>query len=158
MSEPKNVYIDFPKSFVKEVEYVNRNTGMEDKFYSITLPRNTMVAGQDVSYYQFTSNFANPSQFLGENFVTIPVSKDYQIPLKKTVFDEMGQPVMDEAGNYEKDTVLVSPQELRQGVIEGRRAYAAERESLDSRADHAREGAETLGKAEGREPEKAQVR
>lgn len=69
MDDKKNVYITLHKNFVHEgIEYEDRKTGETKTFNSVTLPKGTVVNGQDVSYSQFSPLFVNPSRFKGENY------------------------------------------------------------------------------------------
>lgn len=151
----KNVYFDIHKNFVHEVTYNDKETGEEKSFHSVTLPKGTVIDGMDVSGYQFGTNFVNDSKFRGENFRTIPLSKDREVRLQKSILDENGEPVLDEAGNRQRDVIAVTPEALKEAIVEEQKSY---RESLKNRADHAREGADALGKADDRARAEAQVR
>ena len=55
MEDKKNVYITVHKSFVREgIEYFDKKTGQMGKFNSVTLPRDTVMDGMDLSFYQFS--------------------------------------------------------------------------------------------------------
>lgn len=125
----KNVYVTVHKNFVREnIEYPDRKTGETKTFNSVTLPKGTIIDGVDVSYYQFTPLFVNPSRFKGENFRDIPLLADKEVWLKKDALDEDGKQV--------KDIVKVMPAQLKEAISKGREAYLA---SLDDKARDARE-------------------
>lgn len=135
----KNVYLTVHKNFVREnIEYTDRRTGESKTFNSVTLPKGTVVDGTDVSYYQFTPLFVNPSRFKGENFRDIPLLADKEVWLKRGVLDPDGSPVLDEDGRQLKETVKVMPAQLKEAINKGREAYLA---SLDDKAKEAREAA-----------------
>ena len=125
----KNVYVTVHKNFVREnIEYPDRKTGETKTFNSVTLPKGTIIDGVDVSYYQFTPLFVNPSRFKGENFRDIPLLADKEVWLKKDALDADGKQV--------KDIVKVMPAQLKEAINKGREAYLA---SLDDKARDARE-------------------
>ena len=131
----KNVYVTVHKNFVREnIEYPDRKTGETKTFNSVTLPKGTVIDGVDVSYYQFTPLFVNPSRFKGENFRDIPLLADKEVWLKKDALDAEGNPVLDEDGKQVKDIVKVMPAQLKEAINKGREAYLA---SLDDKAKDA---------------------
>ena len=134
MEDKKNVYITVHKSFVREgIEYFDKKTGQMGKFNSVTLPRDTVMDGMDLSFYQFSPLFVNESRFKGEDFRDIPLLADKEVWLKRTVMDPDGNPVTDESGRPVKNTVKVMPAQLKEAVDAGRSRYLAER------AEHARQ-------------------
>lgn len=133
----KNVYLTVHKNFVREgIEYADRKTGEMKTFNSVTLPKGTVIEGVDVSYYQFTPLFVNPSRFKGENFRDIPLLAEKEVWLKKGVLDADGAPVLDGDGKQVKETVKVMPAQLKEAVDRGRAEFLA---SLDDKAKEARE-------------------
>lgn len=148
MEEKKNVYITVHKSFVREgIEYFDKKTGQMGKFNSVTLPRDTVMDGMDLSFYQFSPLFVNESRFKGEDFRDIPLLADKEVWLKRTVMDPDGNPVTDESGRPVKDTVKVMPVQLKEALDSGRERYLA---SLSERAKGAREGSRELAGNAGR--------
>lgn len=136
MEEKKNTYLTIHKNFVAENrEYVDRETGETKTFNSVTLPKGTVIDGTDVSYYQFSPMFVNPSRFKGENFRDIPLLTEKEVWLKKSVLDADGSPVLDEAGKQVKDVVKVMPAQLKEAVDRGRKEFLA---SLDEKAKDAK--------------------
>ena len=136
MEDKKNVYITVHKSFVREgIEYFDKKAGQMGKFNSVTLPRDTVMDGMDLSFYQFSPLFVNESRFKGEDFRDIPLLADKEVWLKRTVMDPDGNPVTDESGRPVKDTVKVMPVHLA---------------SLSERAKGAREGSRELAGYAGR--------
>lgn len=117
MEDKKNVYITVHKSFVREgIEYFDKKTGQMGKFNSVTLPRDTVLDGMDLSFYQFSPLFVNESRFKGEDFRDIPLLADKEVWLKRTVMDPDGNPVTDESGRPVKDTVKVMPGQLKEAL------------------------------------------
>lgn len=148
MEDKKNVYITVHKSFVREgIEYFDKKTGQMGKFNSVTLPRDTVMDGMDLSFYQFSPLFVNESRFKGEEFRDIPLLADKEVWLKRTVMDPDGNPVTDESGRPVKDTVKVMPVQLKEALDSGRERYLA---SLSERAKGAREGSRELAGNAGR--------
>ena len=136
----KNVYVTVHKNFVREnIEYPDRKTGETKTFNSVTLPKGTIIDGVDVSYYQFTPLFVNPSRFKGEHFRDIPLLADREVWLTRTQLDENGDPVKDEGGKDVKDIVKVMPAALKEAVDKGRKEFLA---SLDDKAKDAREASQ----------------
>ena len=112
-AEKKNVYLTLHKNFVREdIEYADRKTGETKTFNSVTLPKGTVIDGLDVSYYQFSPMFVNPSKYRGENFRDIPLLAEKEVWLKNSVLDADGSPVVDESGKEVKDIVKVMPAAL----------------------------------------------
>ena len=139
-SAKKNVYLTLHRKFVHEnIPYTDRNTGEEKTFHSVTLPKGTVVDGVDVSYYQFSPMFVNPSRFKGENFRDMPLLAEREIWLKKGLMNPDGTPVVDETGKEVKDIVKVMPAALKEAVDKGRAEFLA---SLGDKAKDAREASD----------------
>lgn len=146
--EKKNTYLTLHKNFVRtDIAYTDRATGQEKTFNSVTLPKGTVIDGVDVSYYQFSPLFVNPSKYRGENYCDIPLLTNREVWLTRSVLDEEGEPVLDEAGRPAKDTIRVMPGQIKDALDAARREYAASRaketgeQSLTERASRVREGA-----------------
>lgn len=138
--EKKNVYLTVHHKFVHEnIPYTDRNTGEEKTFHSVTLPKGTVIDGVDVSYYQFSPMFVNPSRFKGENFRDIPLLAEREVWLKKGLMNPDGTPMKDESGKDIKDIVKVMPAALKEAVDKGRAEFLA---SLDDKAKDAREASD----------------
>ena len=138
--EKKNVYLTVHHKFVHEnIPYTDRNTGEEKTFHSVTLPKGTVIDGVDVSYYQFSPMFVNPSRFKGENFRDIPLLAEREVWLKKGLMNPDGTPMKDEYGKDMKDIVKVMPAALKEAVDKGRAEFLA---SLDDKAKDAREASD----------------
>lgn len=141
-TEKKNTYITLHRNFVRtDIEYVDAKTGDKKTFNSATLPKGTVIDGVDVSYYQFSPLFVNPSKYRGENYVDIPLITDREVWLQKSVLDAEGDPIVDEAtGRNAKETVKVMPVQIKDALDLARREYLGNREQqpLDSRAQHVR--------------------
>lgn len=142
--QKKNVYITLHRKFVHEdIPYTDRQTGEEKTFHSATLPKGTVVNGVDLSYYQFSPMFVNPSRFKGENFRDIPLLAEREVWLKKGLMNPDGTPVVDDSGKEVKDIVKVMPAQLKEAIDQGRKDYLA---SLDDKAKDAREASENQGR------------
>ena len=138
--EKKNVYLTVHHKFVHEnIPYTDRDTGEEKTFHSVTLPKGTVIDGVDVSYYQFSPMFVNPSRFKGENFRDIPLLAEREVWLKKGLMNPDGTPMKDESGKDMKDIVKVMPAALKEAVDKGRAEFLA---SLDDKAKDAREASD----------------
>lgn len=155
-SEKKNTYITLHRNFVRtDIEYTDAKTGETKTFNSATLPKGTVIGGVDVSYYQFSPLFVNPSRFRGEKYVDIPLLTDREVWLQKSVLDAEGNPVVDEAtGRAAKDTVKVMPQQIKEALDLSRREYLDNRENqpLQSRAQEARRSSRAVAQGQGARP------
>ena len=144
MEEKKNVYLTIHKSFVREqIPYVDQKTGQERTFNKVVLPKGTTIDGQDVSYFEFSPLFVNPSKYKGENFRDIPLLAHKEVWLKKDLLDENGEPLMGPDGRQQSITVKVMPAQLKEAVDAGRAEYL---KSLGDRAKDARESSEALNR------------
>ena len=145
-TEKKNVYLTLHHKFVHEnIPYVDRNTGEEKTFNSVTLPKGTVIDGVDVSYYQFSPMFVNPSKYKGENYRDMPLLAERGVWLKKGLMNPDGTPMKDENGKDVKDIVKVMPAQLKEAVDAGRKEYLA---SLDDKAKDAREASQNQDRSE----------
>ena len=144
MEEKKNVYLTIHKSFVREqIPYVDQKTGQERTFNKVVLPKGTTIDGQDVSYFEFSPLFVNPSKYKGENFRDIPLLAHKEVWLKKDLLDENGEPLMGPDGRQQSITVKVRPAQLKEAVDAGRAEYL---KGLGDRAKDARESSEALNR------------
>lgn len=144
MEEKKNVYLTIHKSFVREqIPYVDQKTGQERTFNKVVLPKGTTIDGQDVSYFEFSPLFVNPSKYKGENFRDIPLLAHKEVWLKKDLLDENGEPLMGPDGRQQSITVKVMPSQLKEAVDAGRAEYL---KGLGDRAKDARESSEALNR------------
>lgn len=173
MTEKKNTYITLHKNFVRtDIEYEDKTSGETKKFNAVTLPKGATIDGVDVGSYQFSPLFVNQSRFRGENFYDIPLLNNQEVWLKRSVLDSEGNPVLDENGRPEKDTVKVMPVEIKEALDKQRSDYlqarAAEREQLKEisenkqglgdKAAEARNGAGALGNQSQATPHRENVR
>lgn len=144
MEEKKNVYITIHKSFVREqIPYIDQKTGQERTFNKVVLPKGTVIDGQDVSYFEFSPLFVNPSKYKGENFRDIPLLTNKEVWLKKDLLDETGEPLMGPDGRQQSITVKVMPAQLKAAVDAGRAEYL---KGLGDRAKDARESSDALNR------------
>lgn len=144
MEEKKNVYITIHKSFVREqIPYVDHKTGQERTFNKVVLPKGTVLDGQDVSYFEFSPLFVNPSKYKGESFRDIPLLAHKEVWLKKDLLDGDGEPLMGPDGRQQSVTVKVMPAQLKEAVDAGRAEYL---KGLGDRAKDARESSDALNR------------
>ncbi len=130
MEEKKNVYLSLHKSFVREgIGYTDRATGEARTFNSVTLPKGTVIDGQDLSYYEFSPMFVNESRHKGADFRDVPLLANREVWLRRTVMGEDGKPVLDGSGKPLKDTVKVMPAQIREALESQRSRYLQERAS-----------------------------
>lgn len=143
MAEKKNVYLSFHKSFVRQgIEYADRETGEAKTFNQVTLPSDTVIDGVDVSGYQFSPKFVNPSKYKGDDWYDVPLLDNREVWLTKTFIGEDGNPLRDEDGTAVKDTVKVMPTAIKEALVEARRRWAEAHDAerpLAERAATARE-------------------
>ena len=143
MEDKKTVYLTMHKNFVREgIEYEDRKTGETKAFNVVTLPKDTVLDGQDLSYYEFSPLFVNQARFMGEDYRDIPLQAHKEVWLKKTVMGEDGKPLTDADGKVVRDTVKVAPAALKEAVDQGRSRYLM---SLGERAENARESSRVAG-------------
>lgn len=146
MTEKKNTYITLHKNFVRtDIEYADKATGETKTFNAITLPKGTLIDGNDVGGYQFSPLFVNESRYRGENFRDIPLLTDREVWLKRSVLDTEGNPVLDENGRPEKDTVKVMPTQIKEAIDKQRSDYLQARAAEREQAKEAPEGERGLG-------------
>ena len=148
-AEKKNTYISLHKNFVRtDIEYTDPKTGEKKTFNSVTLPQGTIIDGKDVGGYQFSPLYVNESKFRGENWRDIPLLTEREVWLQKSVLDPEGNPVIGEDGRRQRDTIVVTPQQIKDAIAESRRAWLAEHSrddrGLADRAQHAREASESI--------------
>lgn len=148
MSESaEKVYLSFHKSFVKEnIPYIDRSTGEDRTFNSVTLPFDTVIDGRNVGGFQFSPLYIDPSKY-GENQRVVPLLANREVWLTKTARDADGNVLLDQDGNPEKETLKVMPAAIKEALAQARRAWSQQRSqerSLQERAGTARSGAGTM--------------
>lgn len=148
-SERKNVYISLHEAFVREgIQYTDRKTGEQRTFNVARLPSDTFIDGKDVGGYEFSPLYVNPSRFRGEHWRDIPLLADREVRLSRSVLDAEGRPVLREDGRREKETLAVSPAQIKEALTEARKRYSEERardgRGLSERAAGARDAAESM--------------
>ena len=141
---PKNTYVTLHKNFIRtDIEHTDRRTGETRTFNSVTLPKGTVIDGNDVSYYQFSPLFVNESRYRGEDYRDIPLLTDREVWLRRSILDEDGKPVVNEEGIKVKDVVKVMPAQIRDAIERNRAEYL---DGLSERARSARDGSERLAR------------
>lgn len=148
MSESaEKVYLSFHKSFVKEnIPYIDRSTGEDRTFNSVTLPFDTVIDGRNVGGFQFSPLYIDPSKY-DENQRVVPLLANREVWLTKTARDADGNVLLDQDGNPEKETLKVMPAAIKEALAQARRAWSQQRSqerSLQERAGTARSGAGTM--------------
>ncbi len=155
--QKKNVYISLHKNFVREgIKFTDKATGEEKTFNQVRLPSGTTIDGKDVGGYEFSPLYVNESRFRGENWRDIPLLEGREVWLQKSVLDSEGNPVIGEDGKRQRDTVKVMPAQIKEALVEARKAWAAEHakddRSLADRADNAKEASDTMAKEGAERP------
>lgn len=145
----KNVYISLHEAFVREgIQYTDRATGEQRSFNVVRLPPDTVIEGRDVGGYEFSPLFVNPSRFRGEHWRDVPLLADREVRLSRSVLDAEGRPVVGEDGRREKETVTVTPAQIKEALSEARKRYseqnARDGRGLSERAAGARGAAESM--------------
>lgn len=148
-SERKNVYISLHEAFVREgIQYTDRSTGEQRSFNVARLPPDTVIGGRDVGGYEFSPLYVNPSRFRGEHWRDVPLLADREVRLSRSVLDAEGRPVLGEDGRREKETLVVSPAQIKEALTEARKRYSEEHardgRGLSERAAGARSAAESM--------------
>ena len=147
--ERRNVYISLHEAFVREgIQYADKSTGEQRSFNVARLPPDTVIDGWDVGGYEFSPLYVNPSRFRGEHWRDIPLLADREVRLSRSVLDAEGRPVLREDGRREKETLAVSPAQIKEALTEARKRYSEERardgRGLSERAAGARDAAESM--------------
>lgn len=143
IDQKKTVYLSFHENFVREgIPCTDKTTGEQRTFNQVRIPSGTIIDGQDVGGYEFSPLYVNESKYKGAAWRDVPMLADREVWLQKSVLDPEGNPVLDEAGKRQKDTVKVMPQQIKDALAESRRAWAEEHgrddRELDQRVEHAR--------------------
>lgn len=146
----KNVYISLHKAFIHEnIKYTDKE-GKEKTFNVVRLPSDTIIDGKDVGGYEFSPLYVNSSRFRGENWRDIPLLADRDIRLQKTVLDAEGKPVLGDDGKRQKESLTVSPEQIKTALSEARKRYteehAKDERGLSERAEQAKEASDAMEK------------
>lgn len=162
-SERRNVYVSLHEAFVREgIRYTDRRTGEQRSFNVARLPPGTVIGGRDVGGYEFSPLYVNPSRFRGEQWRDIPLLADREVRLSRSVLDAEGKPIVGEDGRREKETLSVSPSQIKEALAEARKRYAQEHRrddrGLSERAAGAREASESIERAGGGRPFEREAR
>lgn len=148
------VYLTFHKSFVREgVPYVDRDTGEERTFNSVTLPSDTVLDGIAVGGFRCSPLFVDRSRF-DEDQRVVPLLADREVRLTRVARDAEGNVVLGDDGEPEVEELRAKPQQIKDALSEARRAWArqhAQERSLRERAGAARDGAGPLGRGVARQ-------
>ena len=154
MEDKRTIYLTLHKSFVREgIPYTDKRTGEERTFNSVTLPKGTVIDGEDLSYYEFSPLYVNESRYRGDSYRDIPLLANKEVRLTKTVLDDEGRPLLDEKGSKVRDVVTAMPAAIKDGVDQAHSRYLS---SLQDRAQNAREGSKAY--ARGSAPQSRQAR
>lgn len=149
IKQKRTVYLSFHENFVREgIPYTDKATGEQGTFNQVRIPSGTIIGGRDMGGYEFSPLYVNESRFKGPKWRDVPMLADREVWLQKSVLDPDGNPVLDEAGRRQKDTVKVMPQQIEDALAESRRAWAEEHgrddRGLGQRADAAREASGSM--------------
>lgn len=101
------------EAFVKE----NLVAGNGTIFHSVVLPKGTTLNGTDLGGYQFNPMYINKA-LNEENQIlphmrSIPLLAGNEVWLRKTKMDAEGHPIKNAEGKVEKDTIKISPTQLK---------------------------------------------
>lgn len=143
IEQKRVVHLSFHENFVREgIPYTDKATGEQRTFNQVRIPSGTIIGGQDMGGYEFSPLYVNASRFKGPKWRDVPMLADREVWLQKSVLDPEVNPVLDEAGRCQKDTVKVMPQQIKEALAESRRAWAEKHgrddRGLDQRAEQAR--------------------
>ena len=149
MAEKKNVYVSLHEAFVREgIRYTDRRTGEQRSFNVVRLPPDTVIDGRDVGGYEFSPLYVNPSRFRGEHWRDVPLLADREVRLSRSVLDAEGRPILGEDGRRQKETVTVTPSQIKDALSEARKRYAEENardgRGLAERAAEAKGASESM--------------
>ena len=97
--EKERVHHDTQELRPRGIPYVDRNTGEDRTFNKVILPKGTTIAGQDVSYFEFSPLFVNPSKYKGENFRDIPLLANERSGYARTPSTPRGIPLSARTAN-----------------------------------------------------------
>lgn len=141
--QKRTVYLSFHENFVREgIPYTDKETGEQRSFNQVRIPSGTIIDGQDMGGYEFSPLYVNESKFRGATWRDVPMLADREVWLQKSVLGPEGNPVLDEVGKRQKDTVKVMPQQIKEALAESRRSWAEahgrDGRGLDQRAEQAR--------------------
>lgn len=155
--EKRNVYLSFHKNFVREnIPYTDRQTGEQKSFNQVRIPSGTVIDGRDLGGYEFSPLFVNESRFKGSDWRDVPLLANKEVWLQKSVLDPEGNPVLDEDGRRQRDTVKVMPQALKDAITESRRSWLEEHGSdsrgLADRGEQARASANAMANGQQGRP------
>ena len=85
-TEAKKVYIEFNKAFVQ-----TRKNVVGDEFFSITLPKGTVIGEEDMGGWSFTQSKMYPSKYREGYLVASFPNEGWQVPLNRSVKTEEGE-------------------------------------------------------------------
>ena len=117
IEQKKTVYLSFHENFVREgIPYTDKTTGEQRTFNQVRIPSGTIIDGQDMGGYEFSPLYVNESKYKGAAWRDVPMLADREVWLQKSILDPEGNPVLDEAGRRQKDTVKVMPQQIKDAL------------------------------------------
>ncbi len=136
----QRVYLTLHENFVREnIHYQDRKTGEDRSFSLVTLPRGTVIDGEDLGGWQFSALFVDESRFKGEHWRDVPLLAEREVWLRRSVLDADGNPIPDENGRDQVETRKVAPQAIKEALIESRRRWAEEHAAPRPLAEHAQD-------------------
>ena len=114
-SDKEKAHIHMPADLVREgIEYTDRATGERRSFNVAALPDGCRLGGEDVSGWEFSPLFVNPSE-MREGWKHIPLLANREVRLTRTVM-EGGRPKRDESGRRVKEERRVDPVDLADAI------------------------------------------
>ena len=114
-SDKQKVYINVPARHVREgIEYTDKATGERRSFNVVELPPGTLLATGDVSGWEFSPLFVDPSD-QGPDWRCIPLLAEREVRLSRTVMED-GRPKRDASGKRVKEQRTCDPVDLADAV------------------------------------------
>ena len=117
-NDQAKVQIHMPPRYVKEgIPFTDRATGEQRTFNAVTLPEGCRLGGRDVSGWEFSPKYVNPSRER-EGWKHIPLLADREVRLSHSTVDEAGRLVRDGNGRRVKEFMEVDPCDLASAISE----------------------------------------
>ena len=117
------VYLTVPtEPYVREVAKRDGTT-----FNEVKVPAHAEIGGKPLGNgWVFNPLFVDESRYSSAMSV-IPLLADREVRLSRSVLDAEGRPVLREDGRREKETLAVSPAQIKEALTEARKRYSEER-------------------------------
>lgn len=117
-SDKEKVQIHMPPELVKEgIAYTDKSTGELRSFNVVALPDGCRLGGRDVSGWEFSPRYVNPSRERA-GWKHIPLLADRGVRLSHSTVDEAGNLMRDENGKRVKEFMEVEPVDLADAILD----------------------------------------